>query len=107
MVGRSRMASASANAGPASGRHGDSWRTGGALASPVARLVATCSVLALLERGYAIFLLNPRGSAGYGQEFARGVLGDMAGADTHDYLSGLDALADRGLVDPQRVGVTG
>src|SRR6185295_5106981 len=39
--------------------------------------------------------------------FARGVLGDMAGADTHDYLSGLDALVNRGLVDPLRVGVTG
>jgi dipeptidyl aminopeptidase/acylaminoacyl peptidase len=64
-------------------------------------------MLALLERGYAIFLPNPRGSAGYGQEFARGVLGDMAGADTHDYLSGLDALVDRGLVDPRRVGVMG
>jgi len=64
-------------------------------------------VLMLLERGYAFFLPNPRGSSGRGQEFARRVVGDMGGADTHDYLSGLDALVARGLSDPRRLGVTG
>jgi dipeptidyl aminopeptidase/acylaminoacyl peptidase len=64
-------------------------------------------ILLLLARGYAIFLPNPRGSAGYGQDFARRVLGDMGGADTHDYLSGIDALIARGLVDAKRLGVTG
>lgn len=64
-------------------------------------------VLLLLRRGYAIFLPNPRGSAGYGQAFARGVLGDMGGADTYDYLSGLDALVDRGVVDASRIGLMG
>ena len=63
--------------------------------------------LLLLERGYAIFLPNPRGSTGRGQAFVRPVLGDMGGADTHDYLSGLDHLVERGIADPARLGVTG
>ncbi len=68
------------------------------------RSIAT---LMLLKRGYAIFLPNPRGSTGRGQAFVRPVLGDMGGADTHDYLSGLDHLVERGIADPARLGVTG
>ena len=63
--------------------------------------------LMLLKRGYAIFLPNPRGSTGRGQAFVRPVLGDMGGADTYDYLSGLDHLIERGIADPKRLGVTG
>jgi len=63
--------------------------------------------LMLLKRGYAIFLPNPRGSTGRGQAFVRPVLGDMGGADTYDYLSGLDHLTERGIADPKRLGVTG
>lgn len=61
----------------------------------------------LLKRGFAIFYPNPRGSSGRGQEFTRGVFGDLNGADTYDYLSGLDALVERGIADPKRLGVTG
>lgn len=60
-----------------------------------------------LSAGYALFLPNPRGSSGRGQDFARRVVRDMGGADTHDYLSGLDALEAAGLIDPKRIGVTG
>ncbi|MDE2050873.1 MAG: S9 family peptidase, partial [Gammaproteobacteria bacterium] len=63
--------------------------------------------LMLLKRGYAIFLPNPRGSTGRGQEFVRPVLGDMGGADTYDYLSGLDHLIEEGIADRARLGVTG
>lgn len=63
--------------------------------------------LLLLKRGYAVFYPNPRGSSGRGQDFVRHVLGDMGGADTHDYLSGLDHLVARGIADPKRLGVTG
>jgi dipeptidyl aminopeptidase/acylaminoacyl peptidase len=68
------------------------------------RSIAT---LMLLKRGYAVFLPNPRGSTGRGQAFVRPVLGDMGGADTYDYLSGLDHLTERGIADPARLGVTG
>jgi dipeptidyl aminopeptidase/acylaminoacyl peptidase len=63
--------------------------------------------LMLLKRGFAMFLPNPRGSTGRGQAFVRPVLGDMGGADTYDYLSGLDHLTQRGVADPARLGVTG
>jgi dipeptidyl aminopeptidase/acylaminoacyl peptidase len=63
--------------------------------------------LMLLRRGYAIFWPNPRGSSGRGQDFARRVVGDMGGADTHDFLAGLDHLVASGVADPERLGVTG
>jgi dipeptidyl aminopeptidase/acylaminoacyl peptidase len=64
-------------------------------------------LLMLLNRGYAVFLPNPRGSTGRGQDFIRHVLGDVGGADTYDYLTGLDHLVERGIADPKRLGVTG
>ncbi len=61
----------------------------------------------LLDRGYAIFLPNPRGSSGRGQAFAAAVVGDVGGADTFDFLSGIDHLVALGIADPARLGVTG
>lgn len=61
----------------------------------------------LLAAGYAVFAPNPRGSSGRGFEFADAVHGDMGGADAHDILSGIDHLVEEGLVDPDRLGVTG
>jgi len=63
--------------------------------------------LMLVARGYAVLLPNPRGSSGRGQDFARKVKGDMNGADTNDYLSGVDHLVTLGIADPHRLGVTG
>ena len=64
-------------------------------------------ILMLLKRGYAVLFPNPRGSTGRGQDFARQVLGDIGGADTYDYLSGLDHLVEVGIADPNRLGVIG
>ena len=61
----------------------------------------------LVSRGYAVLLPNPRGSSGRGQGFAAAVVGDMGGADTHDYLSGIDAMIERGIADPARIGTMG
>ena len=47
------------------------------------------------QEGYAVFLPNPRGSSGRGQEFARANLGDMGGGDLKDILAGVDALVAR------------
>ena len=63
--------------------------------------------LMLAARGCALFWPNPRGSSGRGQSFAQAVVGDMGGADTKDYLSGLDQLVADGIADPKRIGVTG
>lgn len=75
------------------------WRNKWQIAGPIFPL--------LVSRGYAVLSPNPRGSSGRGQEFAERVLGDMGGLDTYDYLSGIDALVDRGIADPKRLGVTG
>lgn len=61
----------------------------------------------LVSRGYAVLHPNPRGSSGRGQDFANQVVGDMGGADTYDFLSGIDALVIQGVVDPDRIGLIG
>jgi dipeptidyl aminopeptidase/acylaminoacyl peptidase len=61
----------------------------------------------LVQRGYAVLFPNPRGSWGKGQEFARQVYGDMGGEDTYDILTGIDALVNKDIADPTRIGVTG
>ncbi len=61
----------------------------------------------LVSRGYAVLHPNPRGSSGRGQAFAAAVVGDMGGADTYDYLSGIDAMIERGIADPARIGTMG
>ncbi|MER6170749.1 S9 family peptidase [Streptosporangium sp. NPDC001681] len=61
----------------------------------------------LVAQGYAVLSPNPRGSSGRGQDFARLVFGDMGGEDTTDFTSAIDALVERGIVDPARVGLIG
>ncbi len=61
----------------------------------------------LAQSGYAVFLPNPRGSAGRGQEFARANLGDMGGGDLQDILAGVDALVEERIADDSRVGIVG
>lgn len=63
--------------------------------------------LALANAGYALLLPNPRGSAGRGQEFARGVRHDMGGKELSDTLAGIEHLRDRGVIDGDRIGITG
>jgi dipeptidyl aminopeptidase/acylaminoacyl peptidase len=65
------------------------------------------SLAKLLERGYSVFSPNPRGSTGRGRAFADAVVGDMGGADSQDYLSGIDHLVALGIADPERLGVYG
>lgn len=61
----------------------------------------------MIRRGWRVLYPNPRGSSGYGQAFARAVLGDMGGADAADILAGIDALVAQGLADPNRLACTG
>jgi dienelactone hydrolase len=57
--------------------------------------------------GYAVLQPNYRGSSGYGNAFAVAIRRDLGGGDFRDILAGIDALAERGIVDPQRVGIMG
>jgi len=58
-------------------------------------------------RGYAVLYPNYRGSTGRGVEFAKADQGDAMGAEFEDVLAGIDHLVERGLADPDRIGITG
>lgn len=58
--------------------------------------------------GYAVLFVNPRGSFGYGQEFARACRGDFGGVDYRDLMEAVDAALERfDFIDADRLGVTG
>jgi dipeptidyl aminopeptidase/acylaminoacyl peptidase len=61
----------------------------------------------LTRRGVAVFFPNARGSTGWGLTFAEANQRDMGGADAQDILSGIDALVERGIADPERLAVCG
>lgn len=58
-------------------------------------------------QGFAVFYPNYRGSTGRGLEFAMSSQGDLAGAEFDDIVEGVDHLIETGLVDRNKVGVTG
>lgn len=64
-------------------------------------------VAAFADAGYAVLRANPRGSTGYGVDFRRAVLGDWGGVDASDLMAGVDLLIERGIADPERLGVMG
>ncbi len=74
---------------------------------PVWPVPEELSAALLVACGMALFLPNPRGSSGRGQEFLALELGDYGGGETEDLLSGLDHLVAAGLADPERLAVYG
>jgi dipeptidyl aminopeptidase/acylaminoacyl peptidase len=76
--------------------YSDGWLTGYSLPGQLAA-----------GRGYAVFYPNYRGSTGRGMEFTYSSQGDLAGAEFDDIVDGVDYLIQRGIVDGDRVGVTG
>ncbi len=58
-------------------------------------------------RGFAILRCNVRGSSGYGKEFRFANQSDWGGGDYRDIQTGIDALIERGIADPNRLGVMG
>jgi dipeptidyl aminopeptidase/acylaminoacyl peptidase len=57
--------------------------------------------------GYVTLYTNPRGSTGYGEEFAKVIQHRWPGDDIKDVLSGVDHVVNLGYVDPARMGVIG
>ena len=57
--------------------------------------------------GMAVFYPNYRGSTGRGVAFSKLSQADAAGKEFDDLVDGVDHLVDTGLVDRERVGVTG
>jgi dipeptidyl aminopeptidase/acylaminoacyl peptidase len=61
----------------------------------------------LASRGYAVLMPNPRGSTGYGPELQRLLQDDVGGGESRDLVSGALAMVDRGIADPERLGIAG
>ena len=57
--------------------------------------------------GYVVMMPNYRGSGGYGVYFSKGDHRDLGGREMDDILAGIDHLAEMGMVDPDRVGISG
>lgn len=57
--------------------------------------------------GYMVLQPNFRGSEGYGNAFAIANRRDLGGGDYEDIMAGVDSLIERGLADPDRMGVMG
>ena len=58
-----------------------------------------------IEKGYAWFAINFRGSTSYGQDFERANRGVWGVADTDDCLAAADHLAGLEWVDPRRLAI--
>jgi dipeptidyl aminopeptidase/acylaminoacyl peptidase len=61
----------------------------------------------LPARGYAVLCPNYRGSTGYGDKFVTDLVGKENGIEVEDILKGVDALVEKGIADPDRLGVMG
>jgi dipeptidyl aminopeptidase/acylaminoacyl peptidase len=61
----------------------------------------------LSAQGYFIFLPNPRGSYGHGEDFTRGNVRDFGNGDLRDLLAGTDAIVRDYSIDSRRVGIAG
>lgn len=61
----------------------------------------------LAGAGISVWYCNPRGSVGYGQDFAHANYRDWGPGPMRDVLAGLDGLLADGTADPGRLGVTG
>ncbi|HSR50770.1 MAG TPA: S9 family peptidase [Acidobacteriota bacterium] len=57
--------------------------------------------------GYVVLYTNPRGSTSYGQEFGNLIHHNYPGEDYDDLMSGVDAVIEKGYVDPEQLFVTG
>ncbi|MCK4659281.1 MAG: S9 family peptidase [Phycisphaerae bacterium] len=61
----------------------------------------------MAARGYALLSPNYRGSTGYGDKFLTDLIGHKNDRDVTDVLAGVDAMIERGIADPDRLGVMG
>ncbi len=62
---------------------------------------------AFAARGYAVLRCNVRGSSGYGRAFRYANYKDWGGMDYQDLMTGVDYVIEKGVADPDRLGVMG
>jgi dipeptidyl aminopeptidase/acylaminoacyl peptidase len=81
---------------------------GGPASASVPNYIAEGGINAdLIKAGYYIFLPNPRGSYGQGEDFTLANRRDFGGGDLKDILAGIDAVAKVAPVDDNRLGLMG
>ncbi|MGZ3610890.1 MAG: S9 family peptidase [Ktedonobacteraceae bacterium] len=61
----------------------------------------------LAGKGYAVLAANPRGSAGYGEDFCKRNLKDWGGNDFRDLMAGIDHVLATESLDETRLGIGG
>lgn len=64
-------------------------------------------VEALASTGIAVLMPMPRGGSGYGLEGFKKIVRSWGEGDYRDIMAGVDHLIERGLADPERLGVMG
>lgn len=57
--------------------------------------------------GYVVLYVNPRGSTSYGDKFTALIDQNYPSEDYDDLMSGVDAVIERGSIDPKKLYVTG
>jgi acylaminoacyl-peptidase len=57
--------------------------------------------------GYVVLYLNPRGSTGYGADFANGIHHQYPGNDYYDLMSAVDVICKEPYIDEEELFVTG
>ena len=61
----------------------------------------------LTQRGYVVFEVDYRGSAGYGRDFRTDVYMHLGGKDLQDEIDGIEYLKSLGYIDSSHVGIYG
>ncbi|HKE97338.1 MAG TPA: prolyl oligopeptidase family serine peptidase [Actinomycetes bacterium] len=64
-------------------------------------------VQALVDHGFAVGLVNYRGSTGYGKAWQDALEGDPGRPEVHDVAAGRGSLVASGIADPARVMIAG
>lgn len=61
----------------------------------------------LVDEGYAVAMVNYRGSIGFGRTFRDHIIGNIGFPEVEDVVAGADDLIARGIADPARVVIGG
>jgi len=80
---------------------------GGPSAASGPNFVSRGNTRDFIDRGYFVFLPNPRGSYGQGEAFTAANVKDFGYGDLRDILTGIDAVEKVAPVDDKRLGITG
>jgi len=67
----------------------------------------TAEIQLYAAEGYVVFYPNPRGSTSYGEAFANILYNNYPGEDYNDVMDGVDYLVEKGIVDNNKLFVTG